>query len=128
MLIHWPWHLVFWPKEGRSPAASKLRWRGWRVDGKPLVECLKETLSSSIPQREYNPDGDGEGTRIRYPSQCGSIGSWSWRPPDIAPEDRCPSEECLFGREWIQCKKRRGHKGVHRNCETWAWDEGDERV
>lgn len=44
------------------------------------------------------------------------------------PAERCRSEICLFGREWIGCKKRVGHDGIHRNCETYAWVEGDERI
>lgn len=75
----------------------------------------------------HDPDGDGEGTWYEpFPDAC--PGKYGWRPDAMWKEDQCPSQKCLFGREWIQCKKRRGHKGDHRNSETWGWDEGDEKA
>lgn len=66
-----------------------------------------------VRPRPCDPDGDGEGTWIEHPSFYGRV-SYTWRPPVIEdPTERCPSEECLFGREWIPCKKRIGHKGIH---------------
>jgi hypothetical protein len=94
---------------------------------------LRRLFSTRKPVTElpYDPDGDGEGLWVKYidtrPVFAGKV-SWTWMADVLMPEERCESEICLFGREWIGCKKRRGHKGIHRNCETWAWDEGDERA
>lgn len=100
---------------GSATRPTKRWWQFWR----------RPRHYTHIWKRPHDPDGDGEGTWYR---PFADSRSWCWRAPVVAPEDRCTSEECLFGREWIRCRKRRGHKGVHRNNETWGWDEGDERA
>jgi hypothetical protein len=88
------------------------------------VAALRRRVVLALP---YDQDGDGEGTWHRR--WDAGLCRWqiTWSAPKIDEADRCESLECLFGREWIGCKKRKGHTGVHRNCETWGWAEGDEK-
>lgn len=98
-----------------------------------MIRWLRRKLAkpprTMVWERYPDPDKDGEGHWIwskgRQPWESGA---WLWMPDALHPKEKCPSELCLFGREWIPCKKRRGHRGRHRNCETWAWEEGDERA
>lgn len=92
-----------------------------------MLKALKDMrhLFGTLLARPYDPDGDGEGTWHLYENGNKAL----WHAPVIEdPTERCTSEICLGGREWIGCKKRVDHKGIHRNCESYAWAEGDERA
>ena len=98
-----------------------------------LKRWLRRLFSTRKPITglPFDKDGDGEGLWVKHvdarPAFAGKV-SYTWLPDALMPEEQCESEICLFGREWIQCKKRRGHKSIHRNSEAWGWRDGDERA